>query len=99
MTRNAEHIYTDRADIARLEARIAELSNDAHVELALDDGSVMRGTVAARPTVQVFYDAAGNEGLNALVRLEDPALDHPETASVYDVWIDRIVTITHLMPR
>lgn len=97
MGKFAERIHTDRVEIARIEALIALLPNDAHVELTLDDGGTVRGTVAARPTVQVFEDRHGNEGLNALVRLEDAALDAPETAGVYDVWIDRIVKITRVI--
>ncbi len=56
----------------------------------------MRGTVAARPTMQVFEDGHGNEGMNAIVRIEDAALEAPETAGTYDVWVDRIVRITHV---
>ncbi|MCF7222269.1 DUF3247 family protein [Marilutibacter chinensis] len=93
MGRIAERIHTDQAEIARLEALIALLPNDAHVELTLDDGGVISGTVAARPTVQVFEDPHGNEGLNALVRIEDIAFDPAGTAVPRDVWIDRIVKV------
>lgn len=96
MGRIAERIHTDRAEIARLEALIARLPNDAHVELTLDDGGVVRGTVAARPTVQVFEDTHGNEGLNALVRIEQTAFDPAGTALPQDVWIDRIVKLVRV---
>lgn len=94
MGKTAERIHTDRAEIARLESLIARLPNDAHVELTLDDGDVVRGTVAARPTVQVFEDSHGNEGLNALVRLEEVAFDAARTPR--DIWVDRIVRIVQL---
>ncbi|MBB1087082.1 DUF3247 family protein [Lysobacter sp. SG-8] len=96
MSKLAERIHTDRAEIVRLEALIARLPNDAHVELTLDDGGMVRGTVAARPTMQVFEDGHGNEGMNAIVRIEDPALEAPETAGTYDVWVDRIVRIARV---
>ncbi|QDH71659.1 DUF3247 family protein [Lysobacter alkalisoli] len=96
MGKFAEHIYTAPGDIAKLEALIPQLPNDAHVELTLDDGSVLLGTVAARPTVQVFQNAVGDEGLNGLVRIEDVALDRPETAGFHDVWLDRIAAIRQL---
>ncbi len=98
MGRFAERIHTDRADIARLEARILELPNDAHVELTLDDGSRVRGTVAARASLQLFEDQDGNEGMNAIVRIEDPALDAPGTAGMHDIWVDRIADVRRL-PR
>ena len=97
MTATAECVYTAEADLARLRALIAQLPNDAHVELHLDDERRVRGTVAGRPTLQVFVDAAGREGMNALVRLEDPAMDAPESAHVYDVWLDRVVEVRHCL--
>ena len=96
MGKFAERVHTGHEAVARLDALIAQLANDAHVELSLDDGRVLRGTVAARPTVQVFRDADGREGFNGLVRIEDPALDAPETAGFQDVWLDRIVAIRQL---
>ena len=97
MTATAECVYTAEGDLSRLRALVAQLPNDAQVELHLDDGRHLRGTVAARPTLQVFVDAAGREGMNALVRLEDPAMDAPESAHVYDVWLDRIVDVRHCL--
>lgn len=95
MTATAECVYTSEADLARLRALIGELPNGAHVDLDLDDGRRLRGTVAARPTLQVFVDAAGREGMNALVRLEEPAMDEPASARYIDVWLDRIVAVRH----
>lgn len=95
MARIAERIYTEQADIDRLEATIMQLSDGDRVELLLDDGSIVIGTVAMRPTVQDFLDTDGNEGLNAMVRLEDPAMDHPETAGWRDLWVDTIREVRH----
>ena len=80
--RIAPRVYTAQVDIDRLQARIFELPNDQHVELTLDDGRVLRGIVAARPMTMQFFDADGREGTNGTVRLEQPALERPEQASM-----------------
>lgn len=91
MGRQAEHVYTDPSTLARFN-RIAEhLQNGARVRLHLADGSHCDGVVAARPTVQAFYDGDGNEGSNGVVHLERP--DAPEWRRY--VWFDRIERIEH----
>lgn len=98
MTRQADRIHTDPAAIARLEALIAALPNGARVRLQLDDESELSGIVAARPVLQVFYDAAGTEGSNAVLRLEIPADAEGGDAAVRDLWLDRVVGIRDLEP-
>lgn len=98
MTRIAERIYTRQADIERIEATIVQLSDGDRVELLLTDGSTIDGTVAMRPSVQVFLDGDGHEGINALVRLEQPALEQPMTAGWRDIWIDTIRAVRHHNP-
>lgn len=85
----AERVYTEQRDIARLEAWAEQLEDEARVEVRLADGARIEGYVTARPTVQVFLDDEGREGLNALVRIDDAAT--PEHA--HYVWLDRIVDI------
>jgi len=99
MTRNANRVHRDPATIARLEALIADLSNGARVELTLEDGSQLRGIVAARPILQLFYGPDGSEGSNAVVRLE-PLGDDPFDASAppRDLWLDSITGIRDLGP-
>lgn len=99
MTRNAEHVHIDPAEVARIQQHIELLPNGAHVLLTLDDGSELEGIVAARPIAQVFFGPDGNEGTNAVVRLEQPALYHPEAAGWRDVWVDRIRAIRRLDPE
>ncbi|MEL1265780.1 DUF3247 family protein [Pseudoxanthomonas putridarboris] len=89
-----EHLYTRRADIARLEALIVQLPQEARVELHLTDGSRVTGTVSTRPSMQTFRNAKGVEGTNAGVRIDDRA--HPEKA--HYLWIDRIASVTSLGP-
>lgn len=87
-----EHLYTQRADIARIEALIAQLPQEARVELRLTDGSRVAGTVSTRPSMQTFRHADGAEGSNAGVRIDDRA--HPATA--HYLWVDRIASVTSL---
>lgn len=98
MARIAERIHTLPADIARIEALIVQLSDGDRVELLLDDGSTLDGIVAGRPSVQVFLDGDGNEGINAVLRLEQPALDAPMTAGWRDLWVDTIREVRHCNP-
>ncbi|HEU4774802.1 MAG TPA: DUF3247 family protein [Lysobacter sp.] len=99
MTRNAERVHTDPAEIARIQQQIEQLPNGAHVSLRMEDGSQVDGIVAARPVAQVFFGPDGEEGTNAVLRLEQPAMYHPETARVHDVWVDRILAIKRLDPE
>jgi hypothetical protein len=94
MSRNADHVYSAPADIARLEARIASLRDDARVELSLRDGRVLRGVVAALPTLQSFYGPGDVEGLNGVLRLEEPL--GGDASRVHDLWLDEIDAVRPL---
>src|SRR3546814_1542094 len=78
MTQFAEHVYTAQHDIARIESWAGQLEDEARVEILLADGARVEGFVAARPTIQVFRDGEGREGMNAMVRIDDQA--NPEHA-------------------
>ncbi len=92
MSKYAERIHTDRTEIARLESLVTELPSEARVVLTLDDGSELRGTVSVQPTIQTFRNSDQQEGVNALLRLDD--LDDP--ARQHHVWLDQIVKVTWL---
>ena len=94
MGRTAERVYTDDADIARLEALVTELPDEARVELLLADGSSVTGTVSVRPTVQTFLDPRGEEGINGVVRIDDAA----DPSRLHWVWLDRIREVRRLDP-
>ena len=96
MTREARHVHSDPLAVARLEALVAALPNGAHVAVRLADDHEITGIVAARPVLQQFFDAAGNEGSNAVLRLESAAPHEP--MGVRDVWLDEIVGIRDLGP-
>lgn len=98
MTRNATRVHTDPAEIARIRQVIGQLADDARVTLRLEDGSELTGIVAARPIAQLFFGPDGEEGTNAVVRIEQPALERPETAGWQDIWVDSIVDVQRLDP-
>lgn len=92
MSQLAERVYTEQPDIARIESWAAQLEDEARVEVRLADGGRVDGYVAARPTIQVFRDADGNEGMNAVVRIDDAA----DPSQAHALWLDRIVGIRRL---
>ena len=92
MIEHPNHLYTRQADILHLEAMIQQLPDEARVELHLTDGARVTGTVATRPSVQVFRDSEGAQGFNAVVRIDDQ--QHPEHA--HYIWLDRIAQVVHL---
>jgi hypothetical protein len=85
-------VYTKQEDLERLEARIGELPDEAVVRLQLLDGQHVEGVVSVRPSMQVFRNAEGVEGFNAVVRIDD--LHNPERA--YYLWMDQISEVLRL---
>ncbi|MEO8365040.1 MAG: DUF3247 family protein [Pseudoxanthomonas sp.] len=92
MTKIVERVHTRQDEIALLESRIAELPDEAIVEITLDDGRKLKGLVTVRPTLQTFRDADGQEGVNAVLRLDD--LEQPGQS--HQVWLDRVSNIFHM---
>ncbi|MDQ3287245.1 MAG: DUF3247 family protein [Pseudomonadota bacterium] len=98
MTSTANRVYRDPAAIERLQSLIAALPNGTLVALKLEDGSELRCRVAARPLMQVFVDADGQEGSNAVVRVEPLTVDPFESVPPQDLWLDSIVAIRNIGP-
>ncbi|HEY0333670.1 MAG TPA: DUF3247 family protein [Stenotrophomonas sp.] len=94
MGKYAKHVYTDPAQIATLESWVSQLDDELRVQVTLDDGTRLLGTVAVRPTVQTFRDEAENEGINGLLRLDD--LDNPLQQHL--IWLDTLREIRPLPP-
>jgi hypothetical protein len=92
MTAIAERVHTRQDEIALIESRIAELPDEAIVEITLDDGRKLKGLVTTRPSIQTFRDAEGREGVNALLRLDD--LELPGHS--HQVWLDQVSGIFHM---
>lgn len=91
MSKYAQKIYTDPQDIAGLEALVAQLPDNVRVSVVEHDGTTTTGVVGVTPTVQMFRDADENEGVNAIVRIEDA--DLPDGSR--SIWLDRIKRIVH----
>lgn len=89
MTQFAEQVYTEQRDIARIESWAEQLQDEAMVAVRLADGGRVEGVVTARPTIQVFRDGDGREGLNAMVRIDDAG----DPTCAHYLWLDRIVDI------
>lgn len=92
MGRIADKVYTEPADLARFERRVAELAVNARVRVHTRDRGAIEGVVLVTPTVQLFRDAADNEGTNGVVKLADP--ERPGWSEV--VWLDEITRVEHL---
>lgn len=95
MSQQAPRVHTSQAEIESLQALIVKLREGVRVELLLDDGSRVLGTVTVQPTLQVFRDDDEQEGSNSLLRLDD--IDDP--AQQHLVWLDTIEQIRELAPQ
>jgi hypothetical protein len=94
MSKYAQKVFSDPLDIAALEALVAQLPDSLRVSIVEHDGTTTTGIVGVVPSVQVFRDADENEGVNAMVRIEDP--DLPE--GFRTIWLDRIKRVVHHDP-
>jgi hypothetical protein len=95
MARTAQRVFTAQRDIERIEGLIVALPSQTRVRVTLRNGDVICGTVTERPATQVFEDPAGNQGINSVVRLDDPS------APVWEVylWLSDIERVERLSPR
>jgi len=89
MARHAPQIFTYTKDIARIEALIQRLPTGARVRLLMDSGPAMAGTVTERPTIQIFENAKGNQGVNAMLRLD---VDEVRGDSEY-IWLGDVARV------
>jgi hypothetical protein len=87
-----ERVVTGPDGIDRLNALIAALDDEEQVQLVLADGRTVEGVVAARPSLQVFRDVQGEDGSNALLRLEPLAGD----GRPHYLWLDTIARVVRL---
>lgn len=98
MARIARRVYVDKHDVDRLRALAAGLGNGDRVSLAMDDGEVVQGVVSVRPSLQVFFDPAGREGVNAVLRLSETDLRQPGRAEWRQLWVGDIREVRHHHP-
>lgn len=92
MGRKASQVFTGLNDIVALEKWVHELAVNAAVRIVKHDDDVIEGVVAVTPTVQVFFDPDGKEGMNGVVKLIDP--QRPDWDAV--VWLGDIRDVVHL---
>jgi hypothetical protein len=92
MGRTATKVFTEPADVARLEGWVVELAVNARVRVHRVDGPPVEGLVTVTPTVQLFKDPSEREGLNGVVLLEDP--QQPGWSGL--VWLGDITRVEHL---
>ena len=92
MGQYAKHVTTDAPGVQRLEALIRQLPGNARVALTLSNNTQVNGLVYLRPSIQSFRTRAGDEGLNAIVRLRD--LHDNLTDRV--IWLSDVQNVTKL---
>lgn len=92
MGRFAATVFTRQPDIDRIERLVTALPSDAQVRIVENNGQVFTGTVIERPAVQLFEDAEGVQGFNAVVRIDDPSAP-PWTAYL---WLSDIRSVERL---
>jgi hypothetical protein len=95
MARTAKKVYTEQRDIERIEGLVVALPSQSRVRVTLRNGDIVSGTVIERPATQVFEDRAGNQGINSVLRLDDPS------APVWQVylWLSDIESVEQLPPH
>lgn len=69
MSQQPPTLVASRDAVAKIEHWITLLDDEAVVRLTLDSEAV-EGVVAVRPTIEAFRNDAGEEGHNALLRLD-----------------------------
>lgn len=90
MGRRAPRVHISREGIERLNALQSGLDSELLVELQMQDGGKLVGTIVERPIVQLFLDPQGEEGANGQV-----ALDTAD-AGIRLLWMDEIEGFTRL---
>jgi uncharacterized protein DUF3247 len=76
MSRMKASVRNSRAepvDVARIEDLVMKLPSQARVRVVMRNGDVFTGTVTERPATQLVRDGIGEESIDAMLRLDDPA--------------------------
>lgn len=91
MSQQPPNFVASRDAVAKIEHWITLLDDEAVVRLTLDS-DVVEGVVAVRPTIEAFRNDAGEEGHNALLRLDALA---PSQIPRY-IWLSDVHDIERL---
>ncbi len=70
MGRYAPRVYSSDAEVDHLKALQVALDGNMEVELRMQDGRVLAGTILDRPTIQQFLGPDGEEGTNGQVTVD-----------------------------
>jgi hypothetical protein len=92
MGQQADRVYVGAEDIRRLEGWVQELAVNARVSIHLQNRDTIEGVVAVTPTVQVFRDPEGQEGINGVVKL----INTRKPGGSELVWLGDIAQVVHL---
>lgn len=84
-------LVTSREAVAKIEHWITLLNDEAIVRITLDS-DVIEGAVAVRPTIEAFRNDAGEEGHNALLRLD--AIGSPQIPRY--IWLSDVRDVERL---
>ncbi|MGA9334152.1 MAG: DUF3247 family protein [Rudaea sp.] len=93
MGRTARNVYVEAEDIWRIQGLVVALPSQVRVRVTMRDDDIHAGTVAERPTAQVFEDASCASGMNALLRLDDGACARGGTY----LWLSEIQRVERLV--
>lgn len=92
MNERPGRLLSTTGEIQQMALLVRMLDDEEQVRLTLDDGRLLEDVVAVRPSIQLFRDADGQEGSNALLRL-DPLAGY---AAPHYLWLDRVVEVARL---
>ncbi len=91
MAQQAERVHTRQQDIERLNSLCDTLAEEEHVTVTLANGSTVSGVVVAKPGLQTFVDHAGNEGVNAVLKLDNIG----GMGVTRYFWLDDVLKVAH----
>lgn len=91
MSQQPPTLVISRDAVAKIEHWITLLDDEAVVRVVLDSDAC-EGVVAVRPTIEAFRNDAGEEGHNALLRLD--ALE--STQSPRYIWLSDVRAVEQL---
>jgi hypothetical protein len=91
MVRRADRVHTRQEDIERLSSLCEALEEQEYVTVTLANGAAVSGVVLSKPGLQTFFDHGGNEGVNAVLKLDNIG----GMGVVRYFWLDDIVDVSH----
>ncbi len=91
MVRRADRVHTRQEEIERLTSLCDAFEEEEHVTVTLANGAAVSGVVVAKPGLQTFLDHSDNEGVNAVLKLDNIG----GMGVVRYFWLDDVVDVAH----